>query len=217
MGRSNNDKLFSSGGHSLTMLKVGLTGGVGCGKSTVAGLFMEKGIPVFDADHIARELVEPGQPAFVEIVATFGETIVANGRLDRAKLRELIYADAEAKRSLEAIIHPLVYQALEQRVIGLEAPYCIFAIPLLIETGRQDSVDRILVVDCHPAQQYERVRQRDGLDDAAIERIIRAQASREEKCHAANDIIENTGQIEQLREQVETLHQTYLALADHWA
>ncbi len=195
------------------MLKIGLTGGVGCGKSTVAELFAAKGVPVFDADQIARELVEPGQPALAAIAAQFGDAVLVDGRLDRAALRKRIYADVESKRTLEAILHPLVYQALADRAGRVQAPYCLFAIPLLIETGRRAFVDRILLVDCLDGQQYARVRGRDGLDDAAIGRIIQAQASREEKLAVADDIIDNTGPIERLREQMERLHQTYLALA----
>ncbi len=198
------------------MLKIGLTGGVGCGKSTVARLFAAKGVPVFDADEIARQLVEPGQPALTAIAMAFGDSVLQDGRLNRAALRERIYADAAARQKLEAIIHPLVYRTLGKRAEGLRHPYCIFAIPLLIETGRRDFVDRILVVDCSPEQQYERVRRRDGLDEAAIAKIIRAQASREDKLAAAHDIIVNTGSLEQLEGQVENLHRTYLALTcDH--
>ncbi len=194
------------------MLKIGLTGGIGCGKSTVVRLFAARGIPVFDADEIARQLVEPGQPALAAIALEFGNSVLQGGRLNRAALRERIYADVVARRKLEAIIHPLVYRCLQERAVGLDAPYCIFAIPLLIETGHQAFVDRILVVDCLPAQQYQRVRDRDGLDDIAIERIIHAQASREERLAAAHDIIENVGSIEQLEERVENLHRAYLAM-----
>lgn len=196
------------------MLKIGLTGGVGCGKSTVAQLFADLGMPVLDSDQIARELVEPGQPALAAIVTRFGKAVLTpDGRLDRAVLRGRIYADAEARRVLEAILHPLVYQELAERAAGLDAPYCLFVIPLLVETGRQAFVDRILLVDCPLEQQYERVRRRDGLSDAAIERIIRAQASREEKLACADDVIENVGSIEPLRRQVELLHRAYLGLA----
>jgi len=195
------------------VLKIGLTGGVGCGKSSVAQLFAAKGVPVFDADDIARELVEPGQPALAAIVAKFGDVVLAAGRLDRAALRERVFADALDRQILEAILHPLVYQSLSAKAERLKEPYCIFAIPLLIETGRQAFVDRILLVDCPCEQQYERVRHRDGLDDTAIGRIISAQASREQKRAAAHDIIDNTGPIGQLRGQVENLHQAYLALA----
>lgn len=196
------------------MLKVGLTGGVGCGKSTVAELFAAKGVPVLDADQIARELVEPGQPALSAIVAQFGNAMLTDGRLDRRALRERIYVDATAKQALEAILHPLVYQSLAEKAAHLQAPYCLFAIPLLLETGRQAFVDRVLLVDCQVEQQYERVRNRDGLDDSAIGRILQAQASREEKRAAADDIIDNQGSVDRLQEQVDELHRAYLAAAD---
>ena len=195
------------------MLKVGLTGGVGCGKSTVASLFAEKGVPVLDADQIAHAMVEPGQSGFTAIIAEFGENLLENGRINRNRLRDRVFANAGDRRTLESIIHPLVYQALHDQAECLVTPYCLFAIPLLIETGRQNFVDRILVVDCLPDQQFRRVKRRDGLDVTSIERIMRVQATREEKLAAANDVIENTGRIEQLQEQVEKLHQAYLAMA----
>ncbi len=195
------------------MLKIGLTGGIGCGKSAVANLFAAKGIIVLDADEIGRELVAPGQPALAAIALEFGDAVLKGGSLDRAKLRRLIYADYAAKRKLEALLHPLIYQALSERMQGLAEPYCILAIPLLIETGHEHFVDRILVVDCLPEQQYQRVRKRDGLDDAAIESIIQAQAGRDKRLAAADDVIDNTGSLEQLRQWVEALHLGYLAMA----
>jgi dephospho-CoA kinase len=198
------------------MLKVGLTGGVGCGKSTVACLFGELGVPIFDADQIARELAEPGQPAYTAIAEAFGDILLEDGRINRTRLRARVYANPQDRRTLEGILHPMVYTSLRDKAEGLQEPYCIFAIPLLIETGRQDFVDKILVVDCHPDQQYERVRRRDGLDDAAIARIIAAQASRYEKLAAASDIIKNTGRVERLWEQVAKLHQAYLTMAQEY-
>ncbi len=195
------------------MLRVGLTGGVGCGKSTVAGLFAEKGVPVLDADQIAHAIMEPGQAGFAAVITAFGESLLEHGWINRKRLRDRVFANAADRLTLEAIIHPLVYQALHDQAGELAYPYCLMAIPLLLETGRRSFVDRILVVDCRPDQQHERVRQRDGLDDAAIERIIRVQTSREEKLAAANDVIENTGSIEQIQDQVEALHQIYLVLA----
>ena len=195
------------------MLKIGLTGGIGCGKSVAAQFFASKGVPVFDADEVARELVAPGQPALAAIVAQFGEGVLEDGRLNRTLLRERIFVDESAKRTLEALLHPLVYQSLNAKAQHLEYPYCIFAIPLLIETGRQAFVDRILLVDCPAEQQYARVRRRDGLDDTTIGRILAAQASRADKLAAADDIIDNAGSIEQLHGQLEALHQAYLALA----
>ncbi len=201
----------------MKILKVGLTGGVGCGKSTVASLFAERGVPVLDADQMAHAMVEPGQPGYDAIIAAFGDKLLDNGRINRNRLRNRVFANAADRRILESILHPLVYQALHDQAQGLKSPYCLFAIPLLIETGQQDFVDRILVVDCLPGQQYERVRQRDGLDDISIGLIMQAQASREVKLAAANDVIENTGRIEQLQTQVEKLHQAYLAMAHEYS
>ncbi|MFM8333486.1 MAG: dephospho-CoA kinase [Candidatus Methylumidiphilus sp.] len=195
------------------MLKIGLTGGVGSGKSTVAALFADKGVPVIDADVVARELVEPGQAALAEIVEAFGYAVLADGRLDRAALRTRIYSDPNAKKILEGILHPKVYQMMHDQTEALRQPYCIFAIPLLLETNRRDFVDRVLVVDCPGALQYERVSRRDGLDIPAIARIIAAQISREDRLAAADDVIDNAGAPDMLRERVEALHQAYLSLA----
>lgn len=195
------------------MLKIGLTGGLGCGKSAVAELFAEKGVPIFDADLIARELMEPDESGFVAVVATFGESVLDNGRINRSKLRERVFAHAEDRKALEAIIHPLVYHTLARKAANVNAPYCIFDIPLLLETGRLDFVDRILVVDCHVEQQYERVKRRDSLDDETIGRMIQAQAKREERLAFAHDVIENTGAIESLRGKVESLHSSYTRLS----
>ncbi len=199
------------------MLRIGLTGGVGCGKTTVANLFAEKGVPVFDADKTARELAEPNQLGYSAIIAEFGESILDNGRINRIKLRERVFANPKDRKVLEAIIHPLVYQSLDQQAANLTAPYCIFAIPLLLETGRLDFIDRILVIDCNTEQQYERVKQRDGLDDDTIGQIIQAQANRSDRLASAQDIIKNAGHIEELRGQVEKLHSNYMALSQYLA
>ncbi|MDD5033599.1 MAG: dephospho-CoA kinase [Methylococcaceae bacterium] len=195
------------------MLKIGLTGGIGCGKSTVAQLFGAKGIPVLDADRVARELVEPDQPALAAIVDEFGEEVLVEGRLNREALRKLIFADPERKRTLEGMLHPEIYRILQERAESLPAPYCILMIPLLVETGQPGVVDRILVVDCPREKQFEQIRKRDSLDDAAIESIVRSQATREARLEVADEVIENDGRIERLKEQVDRLHESYLALA----
>lgn len=194
------------------MLKIGLTGGIGSGKTTVAGLFAAKGIPLLDADLICRELVEPGQPALKAIVQQFGEDLLQDGRLDRAKLREMVFGSSDHKRHLEAILHPLVYQAMLQRLEKIQAPYCILAIPLLLETRQQAFVDRVLVIDCSIEQQIQRVHNRDHLEHAAIQRMIDAQCSREARLAAADDVIENIGDMEQLSAQVDRLHEFYLVM-----
>ena len=197
------------------MLKIGLTGGIGCGKSTVANLFASKGIPVLDADHIARELVEPGQPSLVDLVHEFGEMVLEDGRLNRTRLRELVFQSPESKLRLEAILHPRIFDTLSLRIANLHAPYCILVIPLLLETGQQAFVDRILVVDCPVEQQYERVKKRDHLDKNTISAIIRSQINRTDRLTAADDLIENDVPIDQLRKQVDRLHHSYLAMAKH--
>lgn len=197
------------------MLKIGLTGGLGCGKTTVASLFAAKGVPVLDADQIARELVEPGQPALAAIVREFGEEFLEAGQLNRVRLREVVFQCPERKRQLESILHPMVFDAMQRQLATLRSDYCILCIPLLFETKQQAFVDRILVIDCPVELQYERVKNRDGLEMAEIGRIIQSQVSRQERLAAATEVIENSGQMEQLVEQVEKLHRMYRILARH--
>ena len=197
------------------MLKIGLTGGLGCGKTTVANLFAAKGVPVLDADQIARELVEPGQPALAAIVREFGEEFLEAGQLNRVRLREVVFQCPERKRQLESILHPMVFDAMQRQLATLRSDYCVLCIPLLLETEQQAFVDRILVVDCPVELQYERVKNRDGLEMAEIGRIIQSQVSRQERLAAATEVIENSGQMEQLVEQVEKLHRMYRTLARH--
>ncbi|GAB6066809.1 dephospho-CoA kinase [Methylothermus subterraneus] len=198
------------------MLKIGLTGGIGSGKSTVAQLFERLGVPVIDADRIARELVEPGRPALKAIQAAFGsEVITPDGRLDRAKLRANVFADASARKTLEAILHPPIFAEMERRSRRCAAPYGLLVIPLLIETKAQDRVDRVLVVDCPEALQIERIRRRDRLPEELILNILASQASRAERLEAADEVICNTGNLRDLERQVEELHRFYLRLSGH--
>lgn len=196
------------------MLVIGLTGGIGSGKSTVAGYFKDLGVPVIDADAIARELVEPGRPALAEIAAAFGREILAdNGRLDRARLRHVVFADPAARRQLEAVLHPRIRAVMRERMQGLQSPYCVLCIPLLVETGQTEMVDRVLVVDAPEASQRQRLRQRDQLSDDEIDAVLRSQASRQQRLGLADDIIVNDGDFEALRLQVEQLHRGYLQRA----
>src|SRR5690606_24299131 len=173
-----------------TMLIIGLTGGIGSGKSAVAERFAARGVPVLDADLIAREVVEPGTPGLAQVVEVFGpEVLDPQGRLDRARLGRRVFGAPERRRRLEASLHPLIYAEMRERVRRLAAPYCILVIPLLIETGQTDLVDRVLVVDAPPELQYQRVAARDGRSPAEIEAILRAQASRETRLAAADDVI----------------------------
>jgi dephospho-CoA kinase len=196
------------------MLKVGLTGGIGCGKTTVARVFAQLNIPVIDADEIAHRLVAIGQPALSQIQQEFGADILnPDGSLNRKKLRELIFSDLKQKHKLESILHPLVYQAIQAELKQLNAPYCIICIPLLFETNMCHFVDRILVVDCSVETQIERVRCRDHLTVERIQSIINSQASRAFRKKNANDLIENSGTNDKLAEQVKKLHNLYLSLS----
>ena len=195
------------------MLKIGLTGGIGCGKTTIANLFAAKGVPVIDADEVARAFVELGQPALEAIAAHFGEDVLVKGRLIRARLRERVFADTAERQWLEALLHPMVYGAMQQQVDALTAPYCLLVVPLLLETGRRRFVDRLLVVDCNLELQRQRVKCRDGLDDEVFNLIVGTQMSRAARLLVADDVIENYGEVERLRWRVDELHMRYLELA----
>lgn len=195
------------------MFKVGLTGGIGCGKTTVANIFAELTVPVIDADQIARQLVQPGEPALAAIIGHFGDSLLAGGQLDRARLRARIFADERQRVWLENLLHPLIYADMQRRVDALPDAYAVLAIPLLLETGRRDFVDRLLVVDCEPEVQQRRVMARDGVDAAAFRGILAAQASRSSRLAAADDVLENNGDLGVLRDRVRMLHERYLRLA----
>ena len=194
------------------ILVVGLTGGIGSGKSTVADLFAARGAPVVDADAISRDLVEPGRPALAAIVAQFGtELLDADGRLDRRRLREAVFEDPKARTRLEAILHPRVRATIRERIQALDGshPYCIVASPLLIESAMQDLVDRILVVDAPEALQLKRAASRDGVTESQVRAILATQADRQERRAWADDILENAGGLDELRAGVEALDRRY--------
>ncbi len=196
------------------MLTIGLTGGIGSGKTAVSDAFAKRGIAVVDTDIIAREIVAPGQPALTAISDEFGsECLDASGNLDRTFLRRIVFADPALRERLEAILHPRIVQAVRDRLAVMEAPYCLVVIPLLAETGMTDLVQRILVVDVPEAVQIERVRVRDGVDEQQAQAILAAQASRAQRLSLADDVIENTGGLSELDTQVAKLHDKYLALA----
>lgn len=193
------------------MYKIGLTGGIGCGKSTVSQLFKQHAIPIIDADEIAHTLVAPGQMALSQISLCFGDVCInTDGSLNRNYLREIIFNDAERKHQLEHIMHPLIYAKIKHQ-IGLQTgPYCIISIPLLIETKMQSLVDHILVIDCPMEIQLNRVKLRDKLSDAQVMAIINSQVSRKERLAQADSIIENTQDSACLGQQVDILHQKFL-------
>ena len=197
------------------MLIIGLTGGIGSGKTAVAGYFAQQGIPVIDADRLARELVAPGSPALEEIVRIFEPNILLpDGSLDRPRLRGLIFADPTQRHRLESILHPRIYAELRRRSQALRAPYCVWVIPLLLETGETALVDRVLVVDAPETLQRERVLARDGMDYDTLEAILRSQVSRAQRLRAAADVIVNDADLTHLQRQVTALHHRYLELAD---
>ena len=196
------------------MLKVGLTGGIGSGKSTVAKTLRSKGIVLVDADQIAREVVEPGEEALVEIRTTFGtEILLQDGSLNRAALKQKIFSDPSAKKQLEGILHPKIRQRILKRVDEATiTPYVLADIPLLVENHYADYFDRVVVVDCTEEQQIARVKSRDELSEAQIKKIMLSQANRQTRLAAATDIIDNTGDLKSLQSQIEKLHETLLSL-----
>ncbi|MDO9105161.1 MAG: dephospho-CoA kinase [Methylovulum sp.] len=202
------------------MLKIGLTGGIGCGKSTVAQLFTQLGVPVIDADNIARRLVAVGQPALLAIRQAFGAGILAqDGSLDRAALREIIFSDAEEKLKLETLLHPLIYQSIQAEVVLLmqqaRSAYCIICLPLLFESGKADGfVDRILVIDCPVEEQIARVSARDHLTLERVQSIIASQVPRPYRLTHADDVIDNSKTDDRLAERVKKLHNLYLSISD---
>jgi dephospho-CoA kinase len=196
------------------MLRVGLTGGIGSGKSTIASLFVMRGVPVIDTDEIARSLTEPGQECYDEIVRIFGDAILdGNRRIDREQLRERVFDNPDERHRLEAILHPRIRVIVLDKLTALEAPYVIVVVPLLIESGFTDLVDRVLVVDTLENVQIQRTATRSGLSEPEIRKIMSAQASRAQRLQLANDVIDNNGDRKQLEAEVERMHQWYLSLA----
>lgn len=194
------------------MLIIGLTGGIGSGKTTVANYFAELGIIIIDADQIAREIVEPGTSAFRQIVAKFGQTILtAEGQLDRSKLRELVFADATLRQWLENLVHPLIRARMCELSQHATSPYCILVIPLLLEGKPNELVQRILVVDSSEALQVSRTQARDHVTAGQVISIMATQITRSQRLKAADDLIVNDGDLFHLKAQVKKLHQFYLA------
>ena len=196
------------------MLVIGLTGGIGSGKSTVADYFKSLGVPVIDADVITRELVKPGQDALQDIAKYFGNEIIqADGQLDRARLRKRVFSNPEERIALENILHPRAREITQQRIAELDTPYCIVCAPLLIESGWTDMVQRVLVIDLPVELQVKRTIDRDGITPEQAESIIKSQLNRSARLAAADDILDNSGDITSLLERVDALHKQYLLLS----
>lgn len=191
-----------------------LTGGIASGKSTVSGLFEALGVPVVDTDRISRELVEAGKPALEAIVDAFGrECLDGEGGLDRRRMRSVIFADPEARKRLESILHPLIGGEVLRRITALDATYCIVVIPLYTESSAYGWIDRVLVVDADADTQIARVMARDGASRELARAILASQAGRSERLALADDVIRNEGSMDQLAAQVRELHRQYSALA----
>jgi len=192
------------------LLRIGLTGGIGSGKTAASDHFARLGAEVIDTDILSRELVEPGQPALHEIVARFGPKVLgADGRLDRSRLRERVFGDPGARQQLEGILHPRIRAAMLLRAERSQAPYIVFVIPLLFETGQQTLVDRVLLIDVPENLQRARVAARDGLDDAQIAAVMAAQTDRSTRLRNADDIICNDGDIAGLHAEIAKMHRKY--------
>jgi dephospho-CoA kinase len=193
-------------------LVVGLTGGIGSGKSAAAAQFARLGATVVDTDEIAHQLTGPGGPAIPDIQRIFGkQAIGATGAMDRARMREVVFADPAAKRALEGLLHPMIREQSRRQIDAAQGPYVVHVVPLLIESrDYRERVDRVLVVDCPEDIQVARVRARSGLSEAAVRAIMAAQATRAERLAAADDVIDNSGALDALRKQVAGLHRRYL-------
>lgn len=197
---------------------VGLTGGIGSGKSTIADLFMELGVPVVDADEVSRRLVEKGSPLLSKIATHFGADILTNGgELNRSKLREIIFNRPEQKNWLNALLHPAINEEMQRQLQAQQAPYVLFVVPLLIENNLMSLCDRILIIDVSPQTQLERATKRDKNQRELIQQIMNSQVSREKRLTFADDIINNDEDFAQngdrIKQKVLELHQRYLQLA----
>ena len=197
---------------------VALTGGIGSGKSTVADEFAHLGVTVIDADILARQVVEPGTPALLAIAERFGPQMINDdGSLNRRRLRERIFAYSEDKAWLNALLHPLIQQETRRQMQASTSPYLLWVVPLLVENRLTDKADRVLLVDVPKETQIERTMRRDGVSREHAEHILAAQATREQRLAAADDVIENMGSADAVASHVARLHEKYLMLASQAA
>ena len=193
---------------------VGLTGGIGSGKSAAANFFQNEGITVIDADGLSREVIEEGTPGFMSIVDYFGSKIIdSDGSINRAHLRKEVFDDGKKKKLLESIIHPLVRDLMVKKIAASKSPYSIVMVPLIFETNSMSNYNRILVIDCDPKLQIERATLRDNNSKAQIQKIMNSQCSREERISIANDIIPNNDSLENLKIRSIAMHKFYLGLS----
>lgn len=196
------------------MLVIALTGGIGSGKTTVSDRLGSLGATIIDTDLIAHQLTAPGGAALKDIRNRFGPGVFLDtGRLDRASLRRIVFSDRVARKGLEAILHPRIRKEVQARLSSAEGPYAVIVVPLLFETGQTDLADRVLVVDLTQAEQIRRVRERSGMEENEIQRILASQVRRTTRLQGADDVIDNNGERAELLDQVDALHQQYLELA----
>jgi len=198
------------------MLIVGLSGGIASGKSTISDLFAECGVPIIDTDVISRSLLEPGETAYQQLREHLGESILtADNKIDRKKLRQLIFSNAKEKAWLETMLHPLIYQRSQQRIgEHSSASYVLVVVPLLFETNFQTLVDRVCVVDCPPELQLKRLVRRDKIEETLARKMLDQQLSNDERVARAHDLIDNGAEVSDLPAQVKSLHQSYLSLSN---
>jgi len=197
------------------MFSVGLTGGIASGKSTISDLFAKLGVLIIDTDVISRQLLEPGELAFDQVSKHFGDVIkTADGRIDRSRLREIIFNDHDQKSWLETMLHPLIYQRSHDAILSsATAEYVLVVIPLMFETNFQALVDRILVVDCPATQQIDRLVKRDHIDESLARKMVAQQLGNKERVARAHDIIDNHSANADLESQVDSLHRLYMQLS----
>ena len=192
---------------------IGLTGGIGSGKSAAANFFHSEGVTVLDADQLAREVIEQNTPGFQSIVDYFGSDIIGeDGSIDRAKLRQEIFDDKEKKKTIESITHPLVRDLMAERIAASTSPYSIIMVPLIFETNSMSAYNRILVIDCDTKLQLERATLRDNNSSEQIQKILDSQCSRTERLSIANDVIPNNDSLENLKTRSLAMHKFYLGL-----
>ena len=202
----------SDAGKTPDKLLIGLTGGIGSGKTSVANAFAERGASIIDTDAIAHQLTAPGGNAIAAIEAQFGKNMIIQGAMDRRKMRELIFSDANQKLQLESILHPLIRAEVARQTLAATGTYIIYVVPLLVETGHW-KFSRILVIDCAEEQQIQRVMRRDGLSKNLIQSIINQQATRTQRLAIATDVLQNQGAFETLIPEIDRLHKIYSELS----